>query len=205
MTQTTSCKCLGITIDESLSWNKYILNINSKFLRVLFVIKQVQFIWQKSLHTLYYSLLHPHITYGILACGNAKASLCKTQILQKRSLGTIHNKKKSFKTVIQIHFLSNLVSLRYLTYIKLRLWHSCMTLQMKNYLCHLRMFTRLNYNIHGSYETRQAHLLHIPRTKSQFVNRLPLYQFPEIWNKWHKQLNVYTSRSGIRQAIKLLT
>ena len=30
LTQTTSCKFLGITIDESLSWNKHILNINSK-------------------------------------------------------------------------------------------------------------------------------------------------------------------------------
>ena len=48
--------------------------------------------------------------------------------------------KKS--TVVQIHFLINLVSSRYLTYIKLRLCHSCMTLQMKNYLWHLRMFTR---------------------------------------------------------------
>ena len=95
LTQTTSCKSLGMTIDESLSWNKHILNINSKLSRALFVIKQVKFYLPKdSLHTLYYSLLHPHITYGILAWGNAKASLLrKTQILQKRSLRTIHNKK----------------------------------------------------------------------------------------------------------------
>ena len=32
LTQTTSCKFLGITIDESLSWNKHILNINSQIL-----------------------------------------------------------------------------------------------------------------------------------------------------------------------------
>ena len=84
-----------MTIDESLSWNKHILNINSKLSRALFVIKQVKFYLPKdSLHTLYYSLLHPHITYGILAWGNAKASLLrKTQILQKRSFRTIHNKK----------------------------------------------------------------------------------------------------------------
>ena len=58
-----------------------------------------------------------------------------------------------------------------------------------------------NCNIHGIYETRQAHLLHMPRTKSRFVERLPLYQFPEIWNNWHKQLNVYSSRSCLRRTI----
>ena len=86
LTQTTSCKFLGMTIDESLSWKKHILNINSKLSRAIFVIKQVKFYLPKeSLHTLYYSLLHPHITYGILAWGNAKASvLRKTQILQNR-------------------------------------------------------------------------------------------------------------------------
>ena len=95
LTQTTSCKFIGITIDESLSWNKHILNINSKLSTALFVIKQVKFYLPKeSLHTLYYLLLHPHITCGSLAWGNAKASLLrKTQILQKRSLRTIHNKK----------------------------------------------------------------------------------------------------------------
>ena len=97
MTQTTSCKFLGITIDESLSWNKHIFNINSKLSRALFVIKQVKFdLPKESLHNLYYSLLHPHYTYGIIAWGNAKATcslLRKTQILQKLYLRTIRNKK----------------------------------------------------------------------------------------------------------------
>ena len=37
---------------------------------------------------------------------------------------------------------------------------------------------KMNCNIRGIYETRQAHLLHIPRTKSQFVDRLPLLSIP---------------------------
>ena len=64
LTQTTSWKFRGITIDESLSWNKYILNINSKLSRAFFVIKQVKlYLPKESLHTLYYLLLHPHITW----------------------------------------------------------------------------------------------------------------------------------------------
>ena len=78
LTQTTSCKFLGIAIDESLSWNKHILNINNKLSRAFFVIKQVTFYLPKeTMHTLYLSLLHPHITYGILAWGHAKTSYAK--------------------------------------------------------------------------------------------------------------------------------
>ena len=48
LTQTTSCKFLGMTIDESLSWNKHILNINSKLSRALFVINKSNCICQKT-------------------------------------------------------------------------------------------------------------------------------------------------------------
>ena len=91
-------------------------------------------------------------------------------------------------TAIQIH-LGNLVFSKYLTYIKLRLWHSCMTANEKSPVSFRHVYN-MNCNIYGIYETRQAHLLHIPRTKSRFVEILPLYQFPGIWNNWHKQLNV---------------
>ena len=97
-----------------IAWysHRYFININSKLSRALFVIKQVKlYLPKESLHTLYYSLLHPHITYGILAWGNAKAnSLRKTQILQKRSLRTIHNKFNSQSDPLfkQSGFLKNI-------------------------------------------------------------------------------------------------
>jgi hypothetical protein len=83
LSRATSCKFLGIKIDESLSWKKQMLNINSKISRALFTMKQVKFSLPKeSLRTLY--LIHPHLTYGILAWGNAKTNLLhKTEILQK--------------------------------------------------------------------------------------------------------------------------
>ena len=52
-----------------------------------------------SLRTVYFSLIHPHLTYGILAWGNGPANLLnKTTILQKRALRAIYNKKYNSHT-----------------------------------------------------------------------------------------------------------
>ena len=100
LSQATHCKFLGITIDESLSWKQQVSSINSKISRALFAIKQLKFSLPKeSLLTLYFSLLHPYLTYGILAWGNASTNILrKTETLHKRALRTVHNKSYNSHT-----------------------------------------------------------------------------------------------------------
>ena len=63
LSKVTSCKFIGITLDESLSWRKQLPSINSKISKALFVIKQVKLSLPiESLHALYFSLLHPKNT-----------------------------------------------------------------------------------------------------------------------------------------------
>ena len=91
------CKFLGIFIDESLSWKRHIAHLNQKISIALFSIKQLKLtLPTETLRTLYFSLIHPHLMFGILAWGNAKMSLLrKTEVIQKRAICTIL-KKKSF-------------------------------------------------------------------------------------------------------------
>ena len=88
-------KFLGIYIDENLTWKYHLSNINNKISNALFAIKQVkQVLPYNCLETLYYSLIHYHLSYGILAWGNAAQSILhRTIILQKRALRIIHNAK----------------------------------------------------------------------------------------------------------------
>ena len=51
-------------------------------------------------------------------------------------------------------------------------------------------------------KTRQAHMFHVPMTKSQFVDKLPLFQFPVIRNNWYSQMNVNSSRNAMRLRVK---
>ena len=66
-----------------------------RYLGALFSIKQAKNILPKaSLRTLYFALIEPHLSYGILAWGNAnKKTLHKTEMLKKRAIRTINNAK----------------------------------------------------------------------------------------------------------------
>ena len=86
-------KFLGISIDESLTWKHHIKNVNNKISRSLFMIKQVKHILPYTcLRTLYFSLIHPYIYYGISAWGNAgSTALSRTITLKKRAIRIIQN------------------------------------------------------------------------------------------------------------------
>ena len=203
LSRATSCKFLGIKIDESLCWKKQMLNINSKISRALFTMKQVKFsLPRESLRTLYFSLIHPHLTYGILAWGNAKTnSLHKTEILQKRAIRTIHNKKYNSHTD-PLFKQSGILKLS-------DLYQQEIMLFMHNYTHDKlpRSFQNLykfNRTMHVAYETRQAQLFFVPRTKSRFVDKLPLFYFPTMWNKWFTQLDVNTTYSCLKRSIKTI-
>ena len=63
-------------------------HVNKNISEALFSIKQAKNILPiASLRTLYFVLIEPHLSYGILAWGNAnKKTLHKTEMLQKERL-----------------------------------------------------------------------------------------------------------------------
>ena len=66
-------------------------HVNKKISGALFSIKQAKNILPKaSLRTLYFALIEPHLSYGILVWGNAnKKTLHRTEMLQKRAIRTV--------------------------------------------------------------------------------------------------------------------
>ena len=88
-----AAKFLGILIDENLTWKNHLSYINTKVSRALFSFKQVKhFLPKQCMKTLYYALIHSHLSYGILAWGNAtQSALRQTTLLQKRAIRLINN------------------------------------------------------------------------------------------------------------------
>ncbi len=54
---------------------------------------------------------------------------------------------------------------------------------------------KFNYDVQVNYRTRQANYLFITRCKNSFANKLPLFEFPKIWNKWKEFMEMMYSHS----------
>ena len=88
----SSTKFIGRYIDECLTWRYHVAHVNSKISRAIFDINQLKFTVPLSiLKTLYFTLIQPHLSYGIFAWGNAGSKILhKTIQLLKYAIRTIH-------------------------------------------------------------------------------------------------------------------
>ena len=199
--ENTSTKFLGMHIDENISWKKHISETNKKNSRALFCIKQVKNSLPKcSLRTLYFSLIHPHICYGLLAWGNSDLKVINSTIkLQKRAIRVIHNSVYNGHTDPKFR-VSNVLKLK-----------DQYTLQSL-----LFMFDYFDRKLPGSFdgkfirnrdmpnsrETRQSDLINMPNLRTKFAMRQPIYSLPQIWNSWFHLLPNGVSRNQLKFFIK---
>ena len=194
-------KFLGIYVDESLSWKYQLAHINNKISRSLYAINQVKHILPyTSLKTLYATLIHPYLSYGILAWGNANAAtLHKTNMLQKRAIRTIHNSWYKSHTD-PLFKCSQILKLNDLHEFQIALFmHDFVNKKLP------RSFENvysLNCDIRGNRLTRQSDLINIVRCNSTFSSKLPIFNFPGIWNKWIRIVPACNSKTRFKGKMK---
>ena len=89
--QVESSKFLGVLIDSKLTFQQHISLAASKISKSLYCLNRVRNIISKSnLRSLYFSLIHPHLTYCIHLWGTAaKTKINSLFLLQKRALRII--------------------------------------------------------------------------------------------------------------------
>lgn len=84
-------KLLGIHLDTNLSWSPHVDYLCSKLASQVFVIRQLKScIPTHLLKSVYYSLFHSNLTYGIMLWGNS-TSVHKVFVLQKTAIRIIYN------------------------------------------------------------------------------------------------------------------
>ena len=142
-----------------------------------FGIKQVKNILPTDcLKTLYFTLIQPHLTYGILAWGNVNSTaLHKTIILQKRAIRIINKAQYNSHTeplfkkskILKVKDLFEYHVIQFMNDFLMRKLPSSFD---KTY--------RLNCEIQATHHTRQHNQIFIERCNSTVASKLPYYTFP---------------------------
>ncbi len=86
------CKFLGLMIDDQLRWTDHILYIHSKLSKSLYALNRSKnLVPCKYIKTMYESLFHSYISYGITLWGSAfKTQLNRLQVLQKKAIRCVY-------------------------------------------------------------------------------------------------------------------
>ena len=86
-------KFLGLYTVDELQWTNHIKHCKAKISNSLYAIRSAKHVLSpEHLRTLYFSLIHPFLDYGLMLWGSATKTLTNPlQILQKKAIRTIRN------------------------------------------------------------------------------------------------------------------
>ena len=84
-------KYLSVFIDENLNWKKHINQISTKLIKGNAMLSKLRhFVNKDILLSAHYGIFHSHLAYLCLVWGQAKFSLNRITLLQKRAIRILH-------------------------------------------------------------------------------------------------------------------
>ncbi len=191
-------KFLGIHLDEHLTWDCHISYISKKIAQSLYIINIVKnFLPITALRTLYFSLVHSYLNYGIQIWGNSQ-HIGKLFLLQKRALRTIN--KSQYRSHTEPLFKSSMI-------LKIEdMYNAEVALFMYKFHNNLLPSSFTDFHISKpsliSMVTRQSGQMRRDRPRTNFSSRLPKHNFPKIWNSINTELRLSNSRYIFKRKIK---
>ena len=174
-------KFLGIYLDEYLSFDTHCTHICNKLSQSNFIISKAKnFLTASALKTLYYSLIHPHILYGLpIYSGTTQKNLNKIKNMQKKAIRNITKSSYTAHTAPLFTALKILPLNHLITYTKALLIHSIYHKYSPTAL-HNTWITNNDRNT--NFELRNAYDIYVPVARTDQVKRLSYFDLPATWN-----------------------
>jgi hypothetical protein len=200
---TKSFKLLGVTFDEYLSFDEHINNLCAKISKSLFCINRVKnFVNEQTRKTLYFAMIHSHLVYcmSIYSCAT-QTSLNKLIVKQKEAVRIICNAGYRDHTAPLFTQLRILPIDKLIKYSALKFMHSFAHNLLP--ISFDRMWTT-NSERFPDRILRNANQLFIPAHNFATLKRMPLFNFPSIWNSEGPAKNNPIQHQYLRHLKKVL-
>ena len=194
-------KCLGILIDNNLSWKAHTNHIHKVVSKYNGIIRKVRpFLNKESLHTLYNTLVLPYLTYSTLVWGDKNnANLDSLSITQKKVIRTctyslwLEHSTPLFLSLNKLN-ICDIYTYRFAVHMY-RYHHILLPPGLPN-----NKFA-FQSDIH-SYNTRQALDLHIDSTNTKLAENTIKTQGQIIWNSINKTTKNCRSLASFKKSLK---
>ena len=198
--QVNNTKFLGVHIDSCFTWERHILSVRTKTAKGIGIINKARsMLGIKTLKTLYYSFVYPHLTYCNEVWGKAAVTyLSKLWLLQKRIVRIINSapfraeseplfRKLGFLNIYQIYkYKINAFMFRFV---------KGMLPQTFDTVFRRRIAT-------VSPTTRQRHKLIIPHCRTTAYQNTIYYQGPHEWNRTSDKIDHFCSVHAFKAKLK---
>ena len=207
ITISDSAKYLGITIDARLNFDEQINSISNKIARSVGVLSKLKHVLPfTALRNLYYSMIHPHLLYGISIWGNTSdRSLQQLITLQNKAVKIISGGQWR-DHVTPYYEQSKILKLKDLyTYEVAKMMHKHSRKQLPS------SFNSYFATVNAKH-TRTTRLassdfnLFLPRYRTKKLQRNFKYQGVKIWNSLSEELKILSfNQFKIKYKQKLLS
>jgi len=201
ISQVKSAKFLGVHVDEHLTWNVHIHNIEKKIAKNVGIMTKISYLLPSLiLQKLYYALIHPYLTYcNISWASNYSTRLDRLVKLQKRAIRVITKSKyyaHTFDLFRQVRIL-NIVKINILQtgIFMFRYIHKALPLNFKDY------FTFSN-EIHNR-NTRTKETFRPVRFRTNYRKHSIRHSGPMTWNNLPWQIRSLKILSSFKNALRM--
>ena len=198
----SSCKYLGIYVDENLSWKEHIEYVYKKLIKftALFY-KARQLLPFSCLQMLYFAFVYPHLVYAVEVYANTyKSYLHKLQVLNNKIIRILLNRNIWTRVAILYNALNTLPitdlhEMRLLIFV-----HKCLyQTELLPSIFHGYFVT--TSNVHA-YHTRRERNLFLPLCKRAFGQRMSIYRGSIMWNRLPVSLKNCISNVAFTKKLK---
>ena len=182
LTQVTSVKFLGVTMDERLSWKNHIQEIQSSLINYSGIFYKIRNkIPQNVLKNLYFATVYPKLLYAIEIYANTCPTyLTDLKIINNKLLRILQNKPKS-TCIDDLYKTFNTLPVDKLFQFKLLQFAHKLIYSKASLPSVYDSYFNLNSNVH-SYNTRIKADVHINRSISNFGSRHTDNKCAILWN-----------------------
>jgi hypothetical protein len=176
-------KYLGVYFDPNLNFKYHISQISKKLSHALYSLRSVKNIFsEKYLKTLYFSIFHCHLIYAIEIWSSTSTSHLQPLISkQKAAIRIISGKRYNDHTEPIFKSLSILPLTDLITHANLKLFHSYVYNYIPPALNNTWIQNRHNRD-NDDRQLRNDNDFFVPRFRTDFLARLPLFNLPKTWN-----------------------